>query len=104
MKQRRINAALTITALALTAFLILTTLPRAGTAAPRLEGHPLESLTALNSTEATESGASLQRLQCSQRHQRFNPAGLAKFDEMVRRGELGVDCENERTRIYRVRG
>ncbi len=40
----------------------------------------------------------------SQWHQWFNPAGLAKFDEMVRRGELGVAYENERTGIYRVRG
>jgi hypothetical protein len=53
----------------------------------------LESLTALNSTEATESG-SLQRLQCSQRHQRFNPAGLARFNEIVQRGK-GVASEEE---------
>ena len=59
MKQRRINAALTIAALALTALLILTALPLAGTAAPRLERQPLESLAALNSTEATERGAPL---------------------------------------------
>jgi hypothetical protein len=31
-------------------------------------------------------------------------SGLAKFDEMVQRGELEVVYENERTRIYRVRG
>ena len=37
----------------------------------------------------------------SQRHQWFNPAGLAKFDEMVRRGELGVGYENERVKIYK---
>jgi len=106
MKQKRISATLTITALALTTLLILTALPRAGTAAPavaslstnpkrinesaaahsfirspfvdstpgmttrisaapRLEQQPLESLTALNSTDleaeaaATERGASL---------------------------------------------
>ena len=59
MKQRRSNATLTIAVLALTIFLILTTLPLAGTAAPRLERRPLGSLTALNSTEATESGAPL---------------------------------------------
>ncbi len=59
MKQRRINATLIIAALTLTALLILTTLPQAGTAASRLERQPLESLTALNSTDATESGAPL---------------------------------------------
>ena len=100
MKQRRINATLTIAALALTTLLILTALPQAGTAAPtvaslstnpkrinestaahsfirspfvdstpgattrisaapRLERQPLESLTALNSTEATERSAPL---------------------------------------------
>ena len=105
MKQRRIDATLKralppIAALALTALLILTALPQAGTAAPtvaflstnpkrinesaaahsfirspfvdstpgtttrvsaapRLERQPLESLTALNSTEATERGAPL---------------------------------------------
>jgi hypothetical protein len=70
MKQRRINATLKrtlppIAALALTALLILTALPRAGTAAPHLERQPLESLTALNSTDleaeaaATENGVSL---------------------------------------------
>ncbi len=40
----------------------------------------------------------------SQRHQWFNPAGLAEFDEMVQRGELEVVYENERVKIYRVRG
>lgn len=40
----------------------------------------------------------------SQWPQWFNPAGLAKFDEMVQLGELGVGYESERTRIYRVRG
>jgi hypothetical protein len=40
---------------------------------------------------------------CSQWHQRFNPAGLAKFDEMVQRRELELAYENEKTRIYRVR-
>ena len=105
MKQRRINATLKralppIAALALTALLILTALPRAGATAPtvaslstnpkrinesaaahsfirspfvdstpgtttrvsaasHLEQQPLESLTALNSTEATERGAPL---------------------------------------------
>ena len=105
MKQRRINATLKralppIAALALTALLILTARPLAGTAAPtvaslstnpkrinesaeahsfirspfvdstpgattrisaapRLERQPFESLTALNSTEATERGAPL---------------------------------------------
>jgi hypothetical protein len=39
----------------------------------------------------------------SQRHQQSNPAGLAKFDEMVQRGELEVVCENERVKIYWVR-
>jgi YYY domain-containing protein len=34
----------------------------------------------------------------------YDPNGLAKFDEMVQRGELEVVYENERTRIYRVRG
>jgi len=34
----------------------------------------------------------------SQRHQRLNPAGLAKFDEMVRRGELEVVYE--KLKIY----
>jgi YYY domain-containing protein len=34
----------------------------------------------------------------------YDPAGLAKFDEMVQRGELEVVYENERVRIYRVRG
>jgi len=57
MKQRRINATVTIAALALTTLLILTALPQAGTAAPRLERQPLESLTGLNSTKAAESGA-----------------------------------------------
>ena len=40
----------------------------------------------------------------SQWHQWFNPAGLAKFDEMVQRGELEVVYENERVKIYWVRG
>ena len=40
----------------------------------------------------------------SQWHQWFNPAGLAKFDEMVQRGELEVVYENERVKIYQVRG
>jgi hypothetical protein len=40
----------------------------------------------------------------SQRHQRFNPVGLARFDEMVQRGELEVVCEKERVKIYQVRG
>ena len=40
----------------------------------------------------------------SQWYQWFDPAGLAKFDEMVQREELEVVYENERTRIYRVRG
>ena len=98
MKQRRINATLTIDALALATLLILSVLPLASTIAPtvaslstnpkrinesvaahsfirspfvdntpgattrvsaalRLERQPLESLTALNSTEATEHGA-----------------------------------------------
>ena len=36
-------------------------------------------------------------------YQWFDPAGLAKFDEMVQRGELEVVCENERieTLTYR---
>jgi len=33
-----------------------------------------------------------------------DPAGLAKFDEMVQRGALEVVCENERVKIYQVRG
>ena len=37
-------------------------------------------------------------------HQWFDPAGLAKFDEMVQRGELEVVYENERVKIYWVRG
>ena len=57
MKQRYFNATLAIAALALTTLLILTALPLAGTAAPRPERQPLESLTALNGTEAAESGA-----------------------------------------------
>ena len=36
------------------------------------------------------------RTLCSQWRQWFKPAGLAKFDEMVGRGELEVVCENER--------
>ena len=97
MKQRCINATLTIAVLALTTLLILTVLPLAGataptvaslstnpkrinesaaahsfirspfvdstpgttiriSAAPGLERRPLESLSALNSTEATERG------------------------------------------------
>jgi hypothetical protein len=65
MKKRRINTILAIAVLALTALLILTALPLAGTAAPRLERKPLESLTTLNSTDleaeaaATERGAPL---------------------------------------------
>ena len=59
MKKRRINVTLTIVALALTALLILTVLPRASTAAPRLERQSLESLTELDSPEAAESGAPL---------------------------------------------
>ncbi|MFQ5813818.1 MAG: hypothetical protein ACE5I2_11630, partial [Anaerolineae bacterium] len=34
----------------------------------------------------------------------YDPAGLAKFDEMVQRGELEVIYENEMVKIYRVRG
>jgi Tol biopolymer transport system component len=56
MERKRINAVLTVAALALT-LLIPTALPLAGTAAPRLEPQPSESLIGLNSTEATESGA-----------------------------------------------
>jgi len=37
-------------------------------------------------------------------HTVYDAAGLAKFDEMVQRGELEVVYENERVRIYRVRG
>jgi len=33
----------------------------------------------------------------------YDPAGLAKFDEMVQRGELEVVYENEKVQIYRVR-
>ena len=33
------------------------------------------------------------RTLCYQWHQWFNPAGLAKFDEMVQRGELEVVYE-----------
>jgi hypothetical protein len=58
MKRKRINAVLTVAALALT-LLILTVLPLASTAAPRLERQPLESLTALNSVETTEGGTPL---------------------------------------------
>jgi len=43
------------------------------------------------------------RILCSQRHQWFNPAGLAKFAEMVQRGELEVVYENEMVKIYRGR-
>ena len=56
MKRRRLFVTLTITALALTT-LFPTVLPLASIAAPRLKRQPLESLTGLNSTEATESGA-----------------------------------------------
>jgi len=58
MERKRINAVLIVAALALT-LLIPTALPLASTAARHLEQQPLESLTALNSTEATERGASL---------------------------------------------
>ena len=58
MKQRHINAPFTLAALALTILLILTALPLASTVADRLERQPLESLTALNTAEATEHGAS----------------------------------------------
>ncbi len=34
----------------------------------------------------------------------YERAGLAKFDQMVQRGELEVVYENERTKIYKVRG
>jgi len=34
----------------------------------------------------------------------YDAAGLAKFDEMVQRGELEVVYENERVKIYQVRG
>jgi len=54
-----LNRLFTAAALALTALLILTALPLASTAAPRLEPRPPESLTALNSTEVTERDASL---------------------------------------------
>ena len=37
-------------------------------------------------------------------HTVYDPAGLAKFDEMVRRGELEVVYENEKVKIYRVTG
>jgi len=51
-----LNRLFTVAALTLTVLLILTALPLASTAAPRLEPRPPESLTALNSTEATECG------------------------------------------------
>jgi len=51
MERKRINAVLPVAALVLI-LLIPTALPRASTAAPRLERQPLESLTALNSTDA----------------------------------------------------
>jgi hypothetical protein len=44
-----------------------------------------------------------QRVQCSQRHQRFNPAGLTKFDRMREEGYLDLVYENERVKIYWVR-
>ena len=37
-------------------------------------------------------------------HQWFDPAALAKFDEMVQGGELEMVYENERTRICGVKG
>ncbi len=37
-------------------------------------------------------------------HAVYDTAGLAKFDEMVQRGELEVVYENERVKIYQVRG
>jgi hypothetical protein len=75
--------------------------------------YPLESLIALNSTEATERGAP-SRLQCPQRHQRFNPAhqlehtiydpaGRAKFEQMQEEGYLDLVYENERVKIYWMR-
>jgi len=39
----------------------------------------------------------------SQWHRWFDPAGLAKFDEVVRRGELEVVYENEMVKVYQVR-
>ena len=39
-----------------------------------------------------------------QQHQWFNPAGLAKFDRMQEEGHLDLVYENERVKIYRVRG
>jgi len=60
MKRRRIYTLLAIAALPLTLLLtLLTASPLASTAVPRPEWQPLESLTALNSTEATESDAPL---------------------------------------------
>ncbi len=147
MKQRRINSTLAIAALALTALLILTALPLAGTAAPtvtslstnpkrinesaaahsfirspfvdsspgtttrvsaapRLEREPLESLTGLNSTEATERGAPLSAFSASSVASVVQPPGtttrvstalrsapvmfienVGQFDERARLGE-----------------
>ena len=71
MKQRRTNATLIIVALALATLLILTALPPASTAAPRLERQPLESLSALNTAETTERGAFLSAFSSSSAFERI---------------------------------
>jgi hypothetical protein len=63
-----------------------------------LERQSLESLTALSNTEATERGAPLSGISGP------NPAGLAKFERMQEEGYLDLVYENERVKIYRVRG
>jgi hypothetical protein len=44
------------------------------------------------------------RTLCSQRHQRFDPAGLARFEQMQGEGYLNSVYENEKVRIYQVKG
>ena len=56
MKQRRINATLTIAALALTTLLILTVLPQAGTAAPTVAS------LSTNPKRINESASEVKRL------------------------------------------
>jgi len=40
----------------------------------------------------------------SQRPQWFNPADLARFERMWEEGYLNLVYENERVKIYRMRG
>jgi len=65
VKRSFLTRTLIIVILALTPFFILTTLPLTSTAAPRLEPQPPESLTALNSAEATENSVRLSAFSAS---------------------------------------